>query len=254
MATADSNRDLAREHAPHLIRARLAQPRGEGPLGDFILGGVDGVVTTFAVVAGSAGGRLPATVVIILGLANLVADGFSMAVSNYLATKSRLEQVIRRRADEYWQVENYPEGEREEIRQIFARKGLEGETLEQVVEVVTRDRHVWVDTMMAEELKLSETSARPLRASVATFVAFSICGFVPLIPFVLGFGAFGRMFGISAALAAATFLALGIVKGLMLNLSPFRAGLQTLAIGSGAAALAYAAGSSLYVLFGIAPG
>lgn len=254
MAIADSKRDLAKAHAPHRIRVRLAHPRGEGPLGDFILGGVDGVVTTFAVVAGSAGGRLPAAVVIILGLANLVADGFSMAVSNYLATKSRLEQIIRSRADEHWQVENFPEGEREEIRQIFARKGLEGKTLEEVVEVVTRDRDVWVDTMMAEELKLSETSARPLRASLATFVAFSLCGFVPLVPFVLGLGAFDMMFGISAGLAAATFLALGVIKGLMLDLSPFRAGLQTLAIGGGAATLAYAAGSGLYVLFGVTPG
>jgi vacuolar iron transporter family protein len=253
VAISDSTRDLAREHAPHRIRARLAHPRGESPLGDFILGGVDGVVTTFAVVAGSAGGRLPAAVVIILGLANLIADGFSMAVSNYLATKSRLEQISRSRADEYWQIENYPGGEREEIRQIFSRKGFEGETLEQIVEVVTRDRDVWVDTMMAEELKLSETSARPLRASIATFVAFSLCGSVPLVPFVLGLGAFDMMFGISAGLAAATFLALGIGKGLVLNLSPFRAGLQTLAIGGGAAVLAYAAGSALYVLFGVAP-
>jgi vacuolar iron transporter family protein len=191
--------------------------------------------------------------VIILGLANLIADGFSMAVSNYLATKSRLEQISRSRADEYWQIENYPEGEREEIRQIFSRKGFEGETLEQIVEVVTSGRDVWVDTMMAEELKLSETSARPLRASIATFVAFSLCGSVPLVPFVLGLGAFDMMFGISAGLAAATFLALGIGKGLVLNLSPFRAGLQTLAIGGGAAVLAYAAGSALYVLFGVAP-
>ena len=219
-----------------------------------MLGGVDGVVTTFAVVAGSAGGRLSAAVVIILGLANLVADGFSMAVSNYLATKSRLEQVIRSRHGEYWQIENYPEGEREEIKQIFVRKGFEGETLDLVVDVVTRDRDVWVDTMMAEELRLSETSARPLRASIATFVAFSLCGFVPLVPFVLGLGPFETMFGISTGLAAATFVALGVGKGLALNLSPLRAGLQTLTIGGAAAALAYAAGFGLHVLFGGAPG
>lgn len=220
-------------------------------MSDFLLGGVDGVVTTFAVVAGSAGGQLSATIVIILGLANLVADGFSMAVSNYLGTKSRQEEVMRRRADEYWQVESYPEGEREEIRQIFAQKGIEGDTLDRVVEIVTRDRDVWVDTMMAEELKLSEISARPMRAAITTFAAFSICGLVPLLPFVLGIGAFAVKFGVSAGLAAATFLALGFAKGMVLGLSPLRAGLQTLAIGGGAAVLAYGAGFVAYLLFGI---
>ena len=246
-------RDLAKEHALHRIRARLARPSGESSLGDFILGGVDGVVTTFAVVAGSAGGQLASSTVIILGLANLIADGFSMAVSNYLGTRSRQQEVARSRADEAWQIEEFPEGERQEIREIFARKGFDAATLDEIVEVITSDREVWIDTMMAEELKLSEVSARPLRAGLATFVAFSICGFIPLLPFVLGFEAFDAMFGVSAALAAGTFFALGTGKGRVLGLPPIRSGLQTLAIGSIAAALAYAAGSVLHQILGHSP-
>lgn len=101
-------RDLPGEHALHRIRSRLAHPRGESPLGDFTLGGVDGVVTTFAVVAGSAGGQLTATIVIILGMANLIADGFSMAVSNYLGTRTRQEEVRQSGADENWQIDVFP--------------------------------------------------------------------------------------------------------------------------------------------------
>jgi vacuolar iron transporter family protein len=246
-----TNRDLAKEHRPGRIRDRLERPRGESPLGDFMLGGVDGVITTFAVVAGSAGGGLAATTVIILGLANLVADGFSMGVSNYLGTRSRQQEVAQARADENWQLEANPEGERQEIREIFARKGLEGEALDQIVEVITSDERVWVDTMMAEELKLSEISARPLRAALYTLVAFVLCGFVPLLPFVAGTGAFDRMFAISTGLAAATFFALGIGKGVVLGASPLRSGLQTLLIGSVAAVLAYAVGVGLRTLFGI---
>ena len=246
-------RNLAEEHQADRIRDRLESPRGESPLGDFVLGGVDGVVTTFAVVAGSAGGGLSVTAVIILGLANLIADGFSMGISNYLGTRSRQQEVAQARADENWQIKADPEGERREIRQIFARKGFHGDTLDRVVEVVTSDDRVWVDTMMAEELKLSEISARPRRAAFYTFVAFVLCGFIPLLPFVAGIGVFDRMFAVSTALAAATFLALGIGKGIVLRAPPLRSGLQTLLIGSAAAALAYGIGFGLRTLFGIAP-
>ncbi len=244
-------RNLAAEHKPAAIRARLARPRGEGPLGDFVLGGVDGVVTTFAVVAGSAGGQLSLAAVLILGLANLVADGFSMGVSNYLGTRSRQQEVMRARADEAWQIDVDPEGERAEIREVFARKGFAGETLDQIVETITRDREVWIDTMMAEELKLSEVSARPLRAGLVTFAAFSLCGIVPLTPFVLGAGDLDGMFQLSLILSAGTFFALGVGKGAVLGLPRLRSGVQTLAIGSVAAGLAYAVGMLLHQMFGI---
>lgn len=244
-------RNLAPEHKPAAIRARIARPRGESPLGDFVLGGVDGVVTTFAVVAGSAGGQLSLAAVLILGLANLVAHGFSMGISNYLGTRSRQQEVIRARADEAWQIDADPEGERAEIREVFARKGFAGETLKQIVETITRDRKVWIDTMMAEELKLSEVSARPLRAGLVTFAAFALCGFVPLTPFVLGAGDFDSMFRLSFVLSAGTFFALGVGKGAVLGLPRLRSGVQTLAIGSVAVGLAYAVGKLLHQMLGI---
>lgn len=214
-----------------------------------MLGGVDGVVTTFAVVAGSAGCQLASTIVIILGIANLIADGFSMVVSNYLGTRTRQEEVRQSRADEQWQIDVFPEGEREEIREIFARKGFEGTGLDEIVEIITADREVWVDTMMAEELRLSDVSTRPLRAGVTTFVAFSICGAIPLLPFLIGAGDFNAMFFASASLGAATFLALGMGKGRVVGISPVRSGLQTLAMGGVAAILAYVAGYVLHLIF-----
>ncbi|GAA5052250.1 VIT1/CCC1 transporter family protein [Erythrobacter westpacificensis] len=214
-----------------------------------MLGGVDGVVTTFAVVAGSAGGKLVASTVIILGIANLVADGFSMAVSNYLGTRARQQEVEQQREDEDWQIKHFPEGERKEIREIFAKKGFEGDTLDKIVDVITSDREVWLDTMMAEELHLSETSARPMRAAFVTFIAFSICGLLPLLPFFFGTGDFDQTFCASTVLSAATFFALGIGKGRVLGKSPLISGLQTLGIGGAAAILAYAAGYLLHVVF-----
>ncbi len=214
-----------------------------------MLGGVDGVVTTFAVVAGSAGGQLATTIVIILGVANLIADGFSMAVSNYLGTRARQEEVSRSRADEAWQIDTFPKGERDEIREIFARKGFAGESLNEIVAVITANREVWIDTMMAEELRLSDVSSHPLRAGLTTFLAFSICGAVPLLPFLIGIGNFNAMFLASASLGAVTFFALGMGKGRVVGISPVRSGLQTLAMGGVAATLAYVAGHFLHMVF-----
>lgn len=121
-------------HTPDAVRHRLSLPRRESHLRDFIYGGIDGTVTTFAVVAGVAGAGLPATIVIILGFANLIADGFSMAVSNFLATRAEMEEEHLARLIEEREIDYIPEGEREEVRQIFALKGFSGKKLDQVVE------------------------------------------------------------------------------------------------------------------------
>jgi vacuolar iron transporter family protein len=111
------------EHSPEAVRQRLENRHGPGYLGDAVLGGIDGCVTTFAVVAGAVGAGFSGLVIVVLGYANLLADGFSMAVSNYQGTKSQRQQVEEARRGEERQIEEIPEGEREEVRQIFAAKG-----------------------------------------------------------------------------------------------------------------------------------
>jgi len=238
-------RHLPSEHTREAIRKRLANPGGESALSDFILGGIDGVVTTFAIIAGSAGGQLATSTVIILGIANLLADGFSMAISNYLGTRARQQEIENIRRDEEWQIKEFPKGERDEIRQIFAQKGFDGEALDEIVDVITSDPEIWVDTMMTEELRLSDNSARPIRAGITTFFAFAICGLVPLIPFLIGTALFDDAFAISASLAAVTFFLLGFSKGIYLNVPKWASGLQSLVVGSAAAFLAFGAGHLL---------
>ncbi len=112
--------------------------------------------------------------IIVLGIANLLADGFSMAVSNYQGTKSQRQQIEEARRSEERQVEEIPEGEREEIRRIFAAKGFSGGTLERIVETITNDERLWVDTMLTEELGLEVEGPDPRSAALATGAAFGV--------------------------------------------------------------------------------
>ena len=244
-------RELAESHRPDAIRRRLAGETRHSYLGDAVLGGIDGCVTTFAVVAGAAGGGFSSLVVIVLGIANLVADGFSMAVGNYQSTRIRGESLEQARRREARHIEEIPEGEREEVRQIFARKGFDGATLEQIVDVITRDPEVWIDTMLMEEIRVHPDTPRPLRAAFVTFAAFIVVGSIPLLPFFVLGDTVERAFLASAIVTGATFFGIGAVKGRAVGRSPLRSGLETLFVGGAAAVMAYAIGSWLRRTFGV---
>jgi VIT1/CCC1 family predicted Fe2+/Mn2+ transporter len=238
---------LRAQHTPEAIAARLSASTDHSYLGDAVLGAIDGTVTTFAIVAGATGARLSPGIALVLGLANVLADGFSMAVSNYLKAKADLQVVEHARRVEESHIEHIPHGEREEIRQIFERKGFQGDALDAAVEVITQDRRRWVDTMLMEELGLRLDPPRPLRAAVTTFVAFLVAGLIPLAPLVL---AAGHPFVWSAVATAATFFAIGAVKGRALGTAMLRGGVETLFVGGCAAALAYVVGHAARGLAG----
>jgi VIT1/CCC1 family predicted Fe2+/Mn2+ transporter len=180
---------------------------------------------------------------LVLGVANLVADGFSMAASNYLSAKSAREVVEKVRRIEERHIDVVPEGERAEIRQIFAGKGFDGALLEQIVDVITHDRRRWVDTMITEEFGLAIDHPSPLRAAASTYVAFILAGTVPLVPLMFaGGGPPPAIFRASALLTAATFVLIGVFKGRVVHRPLLASGLETLFIGSAAAGLSYVVG------------
>lgn len=250
MNTPPNLQDLHAQHEVAMIEARLAAAKQNSYLGDAVLGAIDGCVTTFAVVAGTAGAALPASVAIILGLANLVADGFSMAASNYQRAKSEHELLARARAVEEMHVREVPEGEREEIRQIYAAKGFKGEVLEEIVSGITQDRRLWVDTMLTEELGLRLSPPKPGIAALTTFLGFCAAGVVPLLPYLLPGLPSAQVFPVSAAATGLTFFAIGVLKGRTLQYPLFKSGMETLLIGGAAATLAYLAGMLLRGLAG----
>lgn len=248
MNSAESKTPLAEEHLPEAIRRRLARKGGVGYLGDAVLGAIDGCVTTFAVVTGVLGGGLSSQVALILGFANLAADGFSMAVSNFERAQSNREWVEKARRREEEHLERIPEGEREEIRQIYARKGLGEPALGQVVAAVTQDRKLWIDTMIAEEYGLPLESPVPWISAATTFLAFLLVGAIPLLPFLFQAAPLERHFAWSAGLTLSAFFAVGVLKGRILGKNPLAAGLQTAFLGGAAASLSFAIGYGLRAL------
>ena len=232
-------------HSPGQIAERLDAGADRFYLKDFIYGAIDGAVTTFAVVAGVAGAGLSSSVIIILGLANLLADGFSMAVSNYLGTRAENELRDKARQREIDEIRKYPHGEREEVRQIYARKGVDGELLEQVVAVITADNKRWVDVMIQEEHGMALDDHNAFRGGLATFVAFALVGLIPLLPYLSNWLLGERIadpFLWSAALTAVAFTLVGAAKARVIDQGWFKSSLETLLIGGGAAVLAYGAG------------
>nr|WP_294527122.1 VIT1/CCC1 transporter family protein [uncultured Rhodopila sp.] len=234
---------LEHSHERDEIRARLAEDAQPNYLRDWIYGGIDGTVTTFAIVAGVVGADMPGSVVLVLGMANLIADGFAMGAGNFSATKAEVDDYERLLAIERKHIAVDPNGEREEIRQIFARKGFAGDELERIVDVITADEDRWAKTMTVEEYGLSPAVKSPVRAALSTAAAFVLCGLVPLASYLLAYS-----FGLSVAATGLVFFAIGAAKSKWSLSDWFRSGLETLAIGMSAAGLSYVIGYALKAL------
>ena len=219
---------------------RINAPNRRSYLRDTVYGAIDGAVTTFAIVAGVAGAGLPTHIIIALGLANVLADGFSMAAGNYSGTKAELDNIRRIRVIEERHIAEEPEGERLELREILAKKGLEGQVLEEATDAITSDKGRWIDMMLIDEYGLSPVDPHPMRAAIATFLAFLAAGLVPLLPFLVGSG---PAFTVSLALTGLVFFAIGTLKSRWSLALWWRSGLETLFIGGAAAGIAYGVAS-----------
>lgn len=208
---------------------------------NIVYGGNDGIVTTFAVVAGTVGAGLPSYIVVILGLANLFADGVSMAAGAYLSLKSERDQYERLRKEELKEIEDDPLLEKEEVRGFLKAKGFEGQDLERALAIITSDRTVWVDMMMAEEHGLTrQASSKPLMHGFVTFLSFIVFGAIPILPYVIPF--FQQNFIVAASSTFIAMLFLGILRSYVTRERLLRGALEVLGVGLITAVIAYSVG------------
>lgn len=236
------NRPLEHSHDPRHIAHRLARGPSVSYLRDWVYGGIDGAITNFAIVAGSIGADLSARVVLILGIVNILADGFSMAAANFSSTRTEIEEYERMRHMEERHIDHDPDGEREEIRQIYMAKGFDGEDLERAVGIITADRQRWIETMMSDEHGIPAVQRSPWRSAITTFLAFLLCGLVPISPFAL---ALDSAIIVSTITTGAVFFAIGSIRSLWSPRHWWHTGAETFVIGSIAASVAYVAGDFL---------
>src|SRR3990172_5904313 len=194
--------------------------------------------TPFAVVSGVAGADLGSRVVLILGLANLFADGFSMATGAYLSTKSEQEYYAREYEREAWEVDHFPDGERAELVEVYRGGGYSGDDAGKLVEIQSKDRHRWVKAMMVDELGMLPDERRPLLSGLATLASFIVAGSLPLLVYLVGLAVPipGEVsFPTSLGLSAVALFGLGAAKVFVTRRNAFRSGLEMLVVGSLAA-------------------
>ncbi|MBI5754417.1 VIT1/CCC1 transporter family protein [Candidatus Peregrinibacteria bacterium] len=214
-------------------------------IADFVYGGIDGAVTTFAVVAGVEGASLAVPVILIMGFANLFGDGFSMSVGKYLSEKANLEQYEKIRQIEFRHLKEKAEHERGEIREIMAKYGFKGKDLERAVKIITSNPDAWVDLMMRNEFNMTSENISPIKGALITFGSFVVVGFIPLLGYT--FRAFvnftdQQMFYVTAATTLCGLFLVGTVKSKFSMRHWFLCGIETALVGGVAAIIAYLVG------------
>jgi len=229
-------------HDPEDIAERLEKGTKHSYLRDWVYGGIDGSVTTFAIISSVEGANFTQKAIIIFGIANILADGFSMAASNFLGTQSEQEELEHWREVEKRHVSQHPEGETEEVRQLLGKKGFKGDLLEKSTRFIVGNQKRWIDFMLVEEYGLPLEIRSPMKASLATFASFAICGGIPLLPFLLGLE---NAFLIASIVTGMTFFLIGSVKSRWSSSSWLKTGSFTLLLGGIASLLAYAVGNLL---------
>lgn len=216
-------------------------------MAEFVYGGIDGCVTTFAVVSGAVGAGLDSSIIIILGFANLLADGLSMSVGAYLSTKSRLSGYDKQRLIARTEIRENPESARAELESGFKAKGFKGELLRQAVDTVAVDPEVWLEVRMKETVGLIREEKSPLGIGGVTYASFLTVGLIPLSVYVVDyFTPLGlRLFPIASALTGLGFILIGWLKSKVAQTSVLKGVGETVLLGGMAALVSYLVGDLL---------
>ncbi|KAL6066732.1 Protein ccc1 [Balamuthia mandrillaris] len=232
-------------HSVQYAKAAEAHKTEAGKyLKSIVYGGLDGIITTFAIVAGVAGAGLATGVVIILGVANMIADGISMGMGDYLSTEAEMAFAKAERRREAWyykapipsllllfpfhsltwcvfarEVDNYIEGEIQEMVELYVSKGMSKDDAETVVGIMAKHKDLFVDVMMVEELGIMyDPDEKPWKHGLITFTSFVIFGLVPLIAYFILLAApsmdddFDAAFMLAGILTGITLFVLGAIK------------------------------------------
>jgi VIT1/CCC1 family predicted Fe2+/Mn2+ transporter len=248
--SAHDSRDAVASRELHQLKLSMAQHghaqenhlSGGGYIKSAVYGGLDGIITTFATVTSVAGSGLPHSVILIIGIAHLVADGLSMGLGDMLSSQAEADLVNHERAREVWEFENYPEGEMDEMIELYEKKGIATDDAKLVVHTLAKYKEAFIDIMMVEELNLMpvDDDDSPLTGGVVTFVSFMLFGVIPLVPYLvnlipgIGMSADATLYA-SCVLTVVTLFLLGAVKANYVGQQWWKSGTSMMVNGSVAA-------------------
>ncbi len=208
---------------------------------ELVFGANDGLVAAFAVASGVNGAGVQSKVILVAGLAELIGGTISMALGAYLSTKSQIEYYRGEMNREEYEVDNFPEVERQEIREIYESKGFKGDILDRIISHITSDKDRWVDIMMREELGLSlDQTVAPLKSGIATGGAYAFGALMPILPYLFMKPDTGLV--ASALLTLSVLFGVGAAKTVVTGKNLWRSGFESMAIGGLAAAATFVAG------------
>ena len=219
-------------------------------LRNFVFGTSDGLVTVLAFVAGVSASLASRRLVLMAGLAEMFAGAVSMGLGAFLGTRAERDWYERERKREEAEVEKIPHLEKEELREIYRKKGLEGETLERVVDVFTANEKRWVDIMMSEELGLQPVESSPLSSGLVVGSSYIVAAAVPLLPYLVFTGGLALL--ASMMLTASALYLVGVGKARITQRPEFRAGVEMMLTGLIGTGVCWAIGHVVARAFGAA--
>lgn len=225
-------------------------------ISEIVYGGIDGIVTTFAVVAGFAGAgaesaivQIWATSVILFGLANLFGDGVSMALGKYLSTRSEQDVYMTARKKERHEITHNYQMEYDESVEIFREQGMSADDATQSVEILQRYPELWTKWMMDNELQLADCrDDNALIQGAITLFSFIVFGAIPLIPYLFMEWTMHRQ--LSLIMTGAALLLLGVVRRYVTRMHILKTIFQVFILGGVAAAVAYYTGELVMKFLG----
>lgn len=220
---------------------------GGGYLKSIVFGALDGIVTTFATIAGVAGADYGINVVVTLGFSALLADAISMGLGDYLSSAAELDWTKKERRREAWEFEHVRAAEIEEMVEIYVEKGFDRDDAETILNLMAKQDEFFIDHMMVQELGMMppDPSDSPAKSGAVMFASFLFVGAIPLLAYLVffeipwdpSFRTYGT-FILAAVITAIALFFLGFVKGRLIGSKSIQSGLWVMlngAIASGAA-------------------
>lgn len=218
------------------------ESRASGILRPVVFGGNDGLVSNLALVMGVAGAAPAPGVIVLAGIAGLLAGAFSMAVGEYISVQSQRELLEYQIAVERKQLETTPEQEHAILVGIYVGRGFTREEAQQIADRMFADPARALEALVREEIGLDpRVIGSPWSAAGGSFLAFTFGALVPVVPYLLGSGAAAFWTSLLASLVG-LFL-LGTAVSQFTHRDPLRAGVRQLLLGLAAAGVTYAVGS-----------